>query len=676
MITSERKQDLKQFIFYAFIGLGGASIDYVLYALLVHLDVHYLLANAISTCAGILFSFFVNLNYNFKSTDHLRYRFISFFTVGLLGLFLSTVLLKAFIHTLGMDPLIAKLATLVFILLFQYTLNRNITFGNIMFFINWIKNNKFLVLATAILAVSYAIPLITHSVVDEYDNFVGGKHIIEFGSWPYHDFFSHHMILPYLFSAVFYLFAGENAYYLRLCFYALSAAIILFNAVLLGKYAGKVSSISFILLFAVGIMFLGMGRFLSENLATLFLVTSVNLLMYIVLAKKQLALWHVALISALLTMTALTTLNYIYVIGVVGIFTLYLMAREYLGSKNIKQSLARLVVLGSAPVIALVLLAGTHTLRPMAKDAILFNTETYSKYAPALGSGPIDTFFGSIGANIQFIVDVIREPLSQTGPFSLLLCVTVIFAIVVLRKNAALLTALLAAVLLANTRTDDGVNEPTLYHMVLMRMLILLLVAFLIPHAIRIYQEKKQTGHTHILKLALVVLFAWSIVGYTLSSITVTAKGVREYSLPDPTPGRMASLRDAERKSKAAAAEMQAVVDRDPQHAGYFVGPLNFGPELKMSTKQATRYTFWLPWSADCRRCTKEFIAQMNENKPSVILWESNFVIMDTNTDEHTPEFMDFIRKNYYLEKTYPDNRGNNKLYIRNDLRGIDAKED
>jgi hypothetical protein len=204
-----------------------------------------------------------------------------------------------------------------------------------------------------------------------------------------------------------------------------------------------------------------------------------------------------------------------------------------------------------------------------------------------------------------------------------------------------------------------------------MRIVVLLLVAYLLPTIVRALANKKTTATSQLLYFGLAVLSVWTITAYSMSSISVMFKAASQYSQATSSPGRIASIRDAERYNRAMAGAMQTIIDKDPTHAGYFVGPLNFGPQMQMATKQTTNYTFWMPWIADCSRCTKEFMAQINANKPSAILWERNYVIMDANTDDHTPQFMAFLKDNYYSQNTYPGIHGNSVMFVRNDLRGV-----
>lgn len=121
----------RHFLLYILIGLSGVTIDFILFALgTMVLGMGILLANFIAISAGIINNFLLNTKYNFKKSDHLWKRFALFYGVGALGLLLSEVLILLFHYGAGLDDLWAKLATLPFVLVFQFLLNKRFSFGD------------------------------------------------------------------------------------------------------------------------------------------------------------------------------------------------------------------------------------------------------------------------------------------------------------------------------------------------------------------------------------------------------------------------------------------------------------------------------------------------------------------------------------------------------------------
>lgn len=83
-----------------------------------------------STICGIVTSFILNRNYNFKVKDKIKRRFSIFLAVGLCGLFLSNVILYVFIDVLGIDKFISKITSIILVVFFQFMINKYFTFSS------------------------------------------------------------------------------------------------------------------------------------------------------------------------------------------------------------------------------------------------------------------------------------------------------------------------------------------------------------------------------------------------------------------------------------------------------------------------------------------------------------------------------------------------------------------
>ena len=128
MIIKELILKYRELILYGIIGGICASLDFGAYSLL-SLWIPFLWANIISVHCGIFSSFILNRNYNFKVKDNTGKRFISFYLVGLAGLGLSELLIYLLTDKFEWHYIIAKLLTVVVVALFQFALNKLITFN-------------------------------------------------------------------------------------------------------------------------------------------------------------------------------------------------------------------------------------------------------------------------------------------------------------------------------------------------------------------------------------------------------------------------------------------------------------------------------------------------------------------------------------------------------------------
>lgn len=118
------------FIKYSVIGVMGATLDFATFAVLTtHLNFPYLIANLISATLGIINNFILNWKFNFKVTDKIFKRFLSFYLIGTIGIGISSGLLYLLIDILKINALFSKLLTIAVVVAIQYTYNKKVTFA-------------------------------------------------------------------------------------------------------------------------------------------------------------------------------------------------------------------------------------------------------------------------------------------------------------------------------------------------------------------------------------------------------------------------------------------------------------------------------------------------------------------------------------------------------------------
>ena len=119
----------RNLILYGIIGSCTATLDFLIFTALTQgLNIYYIVANIISCSTGILCSFLLNRKYNFKVTDHTARRLLIFVAVGLTGMLLSSLILRITIEQLQWNELLSKLVSIVIVVLFQFLLNKHISF--------------------------------------------------------------------------------------------------------------------------------------------------------------------------------------------------------------------------------------------------------------------------------------------------------------------------------------------------------------------------------------------------------------------------------------------------------------------------------------------------------------------------------------------------------------------
>jgi putative flippase GtrA len=119
----------KYFILYGVIGVVAATLDFIVFNRIVaYTSCSYIVANIISVHCGVVCSFTLNRQFNFKVKDQPVKRFLTFYVVAMVGLLISSFLLVQFIEKVGLDTKPAKAITILITAVFQFVLNKTITF--------------------------------------------------------------------------------------------------------------------------------------------------------------------------------------------------------------------------------------------------------------------------------------------------------------------------------------------------------------------------------------------------------------------------------------------------------------------------------------------------------------------------------------------------------------------
>ncbi len=118
-----------KFLTYLFIGGFAASIDVGIFIFLHELiEIKSLISHSISVPISAIFSFSANAYFNFKKSDLLFYRFISFSIVIGTGYLLGILIIFLIDNVLQLGGTIGKLVSLPFVVTLQFYLNSKITF--------------------------------------------------------------------------------------------------------------------------------------------------------------------------------------------------------------------------------------------------------------------------------------------------------------------------------------------------------------------------------------------------------------------------------------------------------------------------------------------------------------------------------------------------------------------
>jgi putative flippase GtrA len=127
-VLSEAYERHQTLVKYFLIGATASAIDVLLFMLLhVGLGTTPLFAHSISVPAAVIFSFVVNARHNFRVSDHLVLRLLSFVAVCVVGYLAGYGVIVAAVWA-GASATVGKFLSLPVVFVVQYILNSRITF--------------------------------------------------------------------------------------------------------------------------------------------------------------------------------------------------------------------------------------------------------------------------------------------------------------------------------------------------------------------------------------------------------------------------------------------------------------------------------------------------------------------------------------------------------------------
>lgn len=118
------------FIKYALVGVVGLVVDMGLFYVFHELmQINYILSNIMSSSLAVINNFILNSIFTFKVKDKLFYRFVSFFSIALVGMALSSGMLAVLIDVLQMNSMVSKAISVFVVAMIQYYVNKKLTFS-------------------------------------------------------------------------------------------------------------------------------------------------------------------------------------------------------------------------------------------------------------------------------------------------------------------------------------------------------------------------------------------------------------------------------------------------------------------------------------------------------------------------------------------------------------------
>ncbi len=122
------KEEARHAFLYLILSAVWAIVDCISFVILTSLWLNIIPSNIISGICWMFTSFSLNLKKNFNMNDHIRMRFISYFTISLIWTAISTSMVYFFIEIIWIPNAISKFMQIMIMSIPLYLANRSLTF--------------------------------------------------------------------------------------------------------------------------------------------------------------------------------------------------------------------------------------------------------------------------------------------------------------------------------------------------------------------------------------------------------------------------------------------------------------------------------------------------------------------------------------------------------------------
>jgi putative flippase GtrA len=375
----------RNLILYGLIGITGATLDFILYIVFYkYAGIPPFIASFLSVSAGIINNFIWNVRHNFKVSGKMLSRFASFYFTGLSGAILSSILILMLFNGLGIDPTIAKLLTIVPVVILQFYINKHVSFADdpdrfFRVMLGFVRRHWLSMLIIAVSAAFIFSSVFFMIAADDMDNMLGGKLILE-GQLPYTGFFSQHAPGMYFLSAVMYLFSHNDIFMYRLIFNGIFFALLLVTYFVLRRRTSPAIANYYILLASVGHIVALAHLPLGESLVSVLLPLSVVLVF--LRPTEFLSTRQLMAVSIILFLIPFLSLSCIFPAAIVYLLVAILVLRKSFRESSILQALLGFFILLLPYLCFILYLYLSSSFHVITYDLFTFNA---LYYAPAAG---------------------------------------------------------------------------------------------------------------------------------------------------------------------------------------------------------------------------------------------------------------------------------------------------
>ena len=130
-IRKKAKKETKHAILYSILSWVAAIVDCSVFLILTKIWLPIIISNIISEWCWLVTSFTLNLKKNFKKSDNVKKRFLSYLTVSISWIIISTIIVYSLIKWLNITKTMSKIIQILIMAIPLYWVNRFFTFWDI-----------------------------------------------------------------------------------------------------------------------------------------------------------------------------------------------------------------------------------------------------------------------------------------------------------------------------------------------------------------------------------------------------------------------------------------------------------------------------------------------------------------------------------------------------------------
>ncbi|MTI48652.1 GtrA family protein [Sporosalibacterium faouarense] len=123
-----RKKSIREIGLYTIFGVFTTLINFIVYYLLIYLNIDFKIATSIAFIVSVIFAYFTNRNYVFsvraKSIKEMSLEGLKFLSSRILTYFFDIFGLMLLIELINMDQVISKLVVNVLVVIINYVLSK------------------------------------------------------------------------------------------------------------------------------------------------------------------------------------------------------------------------------------------------------------------------------------------------------------------------------------------------------------------------------------------------------------------------------------------------------------------------------------------------------------------------------------------------------------------------